>query len=205
MKKDIDRAFRSGSTTYGGTAFLEGLMRVWNADARLTLIGHSAGTVYIDRMLKAMDQRLPPEIKADIVFIAAALAFDRFAATIDTAVLRRRVRNYRLFALKEECEAGYWEVPGVYDKSLLYLLSALCECDPEADKALLGMQRYWSGTPPYNTPDIRTVTTQIVPSARVWSPTDPLAPAGFRANAREHGGFAEEPKTNQSVQRFLRS
>jgi hypothetical protein len=204
MKRDIDLAFQSDSAHYGGTAFLEELVRVWKTDTRLTLIGHSAGTVYIDRMLNAIDQKLPDAIKADIVFIAAALSFDRFAATIDTTVFRRRVTNYRLFALKEECEAGYWEVPGVYDKSLLYLVSGLCEGDSEEDKPLVGMQRYWSGTAPYDTQAIRTVAAQIGSGARVWSPTDPNAPLGFRANARKHGCFARERRTNGSVQEFLR-
>jgi len=204
MKDDIDQAFQSNAAVYGGTAFLDGLRRVWDTGTRLTLIGHSAGTVYINHTLNAMmEQKLPAEIKADIVFIAAALAFDKFATTMDMKVFQHRVRNHRLFALTEESESGYWEVPGVYDKSLLYLLSALCESDPEEDKALVGMQRYWSGSRPYNTPDIQTVTAQIGPGARVWSPTDPKAPPGFRANAREHGGFAREPKTNESVQTFL--
>ena len=116
----------------------------------------------------------------------------------------RRVAKYRLFALKDECEGGYWQVPGVYDKSLLYLLSALCEFDPEEDKPLIGMQRYWSGAPPYDAvPSILAVTGTIPPNARVWSPTHPHAPRGFRASAVRHQGFAVEPKTNESVEEFL--
>ena len=139
-----------------------------------------------------------------MVFIAAALSFEALAATIDTGVFQRRVSRYRFFALKEECEAGYWQVPGVYDKSLLYLLSALCESDREEDKALVGMERYWSGAPQNHTGEIRTVMKTIAPNAHVWSPTDALAPLGFRANARKHQGFPVEAKTHESVQEFLR-
>jgi hypothetical protein len=203
MKSDIDQAFLPDPAVYGGTAFLQGLTEVWDASTRLTLIAHSGGTVYIDRMLRAIDAKLPADVKADIVFIAAALSFDAFAATIASGVFARRVGEYRLFALKDECEAGYWQVPGVYDKSMLYLLSALCEFDPDEDKPLVGMQRYWSGASPYSMPNILTVTGTIPPGARVWSPTDPLAPPGFRANAVKHEGFAEEPKTDESVGEFL--
>ncbi|HKE39097.1 MAG TPA: hypothetical protein VKG21_04600 [Casimicrobiaceae bacterium] len=205
MKTDIDQAFLPDPAVYGGTAFLQGLTEVSDANTRLTLIGHSGGSVYIDRMLRAIDaKKLPIDIKADVVFIAAALSFDELAATISSGVFARRVRNYRLFALKNECEAGYWQVPGVYDKSLLYLLSALCEFDPDEDKPLVGMQRYWSEASPYTVPNILTVTGTIPPAARVWSRTDPLAPPGFRASAVKHEGFAEEPKTNESVGEFLR-
>jgi hypothetical protein len=204
MKADIDSAFRADATKYGGTAFLECLRAAWNDDTRLTLIAHSGGAVYIDRLLNAIDDRLPAKIKADIVFIAAALSFDAFAETIDDDVFKNRVRSYRFFALEDTCEGGYWEVPGVYDKSLLYLLSALCERDGDADKALVGMQRYWSGKKPYKTQNIMTVTNTISMGERVWSPTPTGAPVGYQANAHEHGGFAVEPKTNASVQHFLR-
>lgn len=204
MKADIDNAFRDdGTKKYGGTAFLECLRAAWKDDMRLTLIAHSGGAVYINRLLNAIDDRLPPQIKADIVFIAAALSFDAFAETIDDDVFKNRVRSYRVFALEDKCEGGYWQVPFVYDKSLLYLLSALCERDGDADKALVGMQRYWSGRKPYKTPNITTVTNTISINERVWSPTDPSAPDGYRANAHEHGDFAVEPETNASVQHFL--
>ena len=204
MKADIDDAFRADATRYGGTAFLECLLAAWNDDMRLTLIAHSGGAVYINRLLNAIDDRLPAKIKADIVFIAAALSFDAFAETIDDDVFRNRVHSYRFFALEDKREGGYWQVPGVYDKSLLYLLSALCERDGDADKALVGMQRYWSGKKPYKTKNITTVTNTISIGERVWSPTPSGAPAGYQANARRHGRFAVEPKTNASVQHFLR-
>ena len=204
MKNDIDQAFQSDGTVFGGTAFLERLKRTCTTDMRLTLIGHSGGTAYIDRLLYAMDRELPGEVRADIVFIAAALSFERFAATMDSGVFGRRVRHYRLFALKDEIEGDYWQVPGVYDKSLLYLLSALCESDSDSDKALIGMQRYWSGARPYDVQDILTVTGKIKPVARVWSTTDATAAPGYRAAACKHQGFAVEPVTHESVQEFLR-
>ena len=204
MKSDIDQAFLPDPAVYGGTAFVQGLTEVWDANTRLTLIGHSGGTVYIDRMLRAIDAKLPADVKADIVFIAPALSFDAFAATITSGAFARRVAKSRLFALKDECESGHWHFPGVYDKSLLYLLSALCEFDPEDDKPLVAMQRYWTGASPYDVvPNILTVTGTIAPDARVWSPTDAHALPGFRANARRHQGFAVEPMTNESVEEFL--
>jgi hypothetical protein len=205
MKADIDNAFRADGAKYGGTAFLECLRAAWKDDMRLTLIAHSGGAVYINRLLNAIDDdKHLKKIKADIVFIAAALSFDAFAETIDDDVFKNRVRSYRFFALEDKCEGGYWEVPGVYDKSTLYMLSALCERDRDADKPLIGMERYWSGKNPYKTQNMITVTKTILKPERVWSPTPSSAPAGYQANAREHDDFAVEPETNASVQHFLR-
>ena len=33
--------------------------------------------------------------------------------------------NFRMFSLSDEMEAGYWEIPAVYPRSLLYLVSGL--------------------------------------------------------------------------------
>ena len=150
-----------------------------------------------------MDQQLPQDFKLDIVFVAAALSFDAFAQTIDASVFRRRVRRYRFFALKDEVEGGYWQIPGVYDKSLLYLLSSLCERDRDADKALVGMQRYWCGNDPYTTPAIRTVTAAIVRDERVCRRPTRVRSPGYRANARQHGRFPIETQTDLSVRSSL--
>jgi hypothetical protein len=133
-----------------------------------------------------------------VIFIAAGISFERLARS--TKLFRGK---FRFFALKDEYEGGYWEIPPVYDKSLLYFVSSLCEIDGNMDKELVGMQRYWSGTDPYQTPDVTAVTDVIIEDARVWSPTDSSAPACFRAMAYRHGGFAEECETKKSVECFL--
>ena len=204
MQDDIDAAFRTDPAAFGGTAFLDELARVWNSGTRLTLIGHSGGTVYINRMLNALDDRFASGVQADIVFIAAALSCEVFAETVDRKVFERRVHSYRCFALDDYTEGNYWEVPHVYDKSLLYLHSALCEGDREADKPLVGMQRYWSGKPPYDVPDLEKVTDAIKTSERVWSPTAMTEPDGHRSQALHHGDFALDTEADLSVRHFLR-
>lgn len=196
MKKYIDDSFNSG-TPWGGTAFVQQLVRNWTQDMRLTLISHSAGAIYIERMQNEI-HKLRPDIKANVIFIAAGISFERLRPSI-----KLFENQFRFFALKDECEGGYWEIPPVYDKSLLYFVSSLCESDSNMDKELVGMQRYWSGEDPYQTEDIKKVSDAITRDARVWSPTDPGAPPGFRANAYQHGGFAQECETDGSVRDFL--
>ena len=91
--------------------------------------------------------------------------------------------------------------PPVYDKSLLYLVSSLCEDDPNADKPLVGMQRYWKDAPPYCDPEILAVTNFIGTERSVWSPTKSGAKPGYRSHATHHGTFpvGPPPDTNASV------
>jgi hypothetical protein len=197
MKGFIDDSFRPDPTMWGGTAFVQNLASVWTAGMRLTLISHSAGAIYIERMLNEIDKLLP-DIAADVILIAAGISFERLAPSIK--LFRSK---FRFFALDDEYEGGYWEIPPVYDKSLLYFVSSLCERDGNMDKELVGMQRYWSGADPYLTPDVIKVTSAIPVDARVWSPTDSKALPCFRAHAYKHGGFAKECETKKSVECFL--
>jgi hypothetical protein len=200
MKKDIDAAFESDAQA-GGTAFLQQLGRVWdrNRQLKLTLIGHSAGAIYVQRFVEAFDQLFvsQPERKLEIVTLAAAVSFERVAAGL--SVVKKRVSGLRVFGLSDKREGGYWEVPGIYNKSLLYIVSSLCEDDSEADKALVGMQRYWSGKRPYDQPYINAVTDSVTPNRTVWARSPNAAGPGFRSDAKRHGGMPTEAMTNVSV------
>ncbi len=197
----IDDSFNpnANKVRWGGTAFVENLAASWDKDMRLTLVAHSAGAIYVGRMLTEI-AKLPQDIKADVVLVAAGISFEKLGASIDLFK-----NKFRFFALKDEYEGGYPEIPPLYDKSLLYFVSALCERDRYMDREMVGMQRYWCGKGPYDTRPVRRITSKIPPAARVWSPTGPVAPPGFRAKAEEHGGFAEETETDGSVQDFLKN
>ena len=112
---------------------------------------------------------------------------------------RSRVAAMRAFGLDGKTEGSYWEVPLVYNKSLLYIVSSLCEDDPNADKPIVGMQRYWSDAKPYIDPEIRAVTSFIQGARSVWSPTNAQALPGYRSSAKKHGGFAQDTETRLSV------
>ncbi|OUL73532.1 hypothetical protein CA601_43755, partial [Paraburkholderia hospita] len=81
---------------------------------------------------------------------------------------------------------------------LLYIVSSLCETDPNADKPLVGMQRYWSGTAPYTDSDIRDVL-EFVRVRKVWSPTSSNAKPGYQSGAKKHAGFPLDSETNSSI------
>lgn len=199
MKVDIDTAFTNDPQA-GGSAFLAELQRAWTQtpQLRLTLIGHSAGTIYVQRFIEALDATFGPQSHQtlEVITLAGAVSFERMGQGLPA--LQRRVSAIRVFGLNDYREGNYWEVPLIYNKSLLYIVCSLCEADPEADRPLLGMQRYWSGSRPYDQPYIKAIT-QLIGSRTVWSPSSKTAPPGYRSNADRHGGFPTEKLTNQSV------
>jgi hypothetical protein len=204
FKRDIDDSFAPQAQA-GGTAFLRNLVKTAAGvpRLRLTLIGHSAGAIYVQRLIGALYAHfpVPQSLQPEVVLIAAALSCEEMAAGM--AAPGSPVRAFRQFALTDAAERGYWEVEFLYNRSILYLVSALCEGDPDADRPLVGMQRYWSGAPPFTTPQVRAVTGFVGPGRSVWSPTPPTAPPGFRAGATRHEGFPEDPATLASVCRIL--
>jgi hypothetical protein len=204
MKLDIDAAFTQEADA-GGTAFLQNLGVAWkrNPSLKVTLIGHSAGAIYLQRFVEVFDDffAAQPARQVEIVTLAAALSFERMNEGL--AVLKRRASGVRMFGLSDTREGGYWEVPGIYNKSLLYIVSSLCESDPEADKPLVGMQRYWSRTRPYDQPYINAVNDFVRSSRTVWSPSRKAAPPGYRSNAKRHAGFPVEKETDASIRYVL--
>jgi hypothetical protein len=116
MVSSIDRSFESGSTA-GGTAFVDHLCNSWtnNPTLRVTLIGHSMGSIYVQRMIEALNARLPEGSTAqlEVILLAAAISFARMNATL--SVLRKRVSGLRVFALNSMAEC-YPEIPPIYDK-----------------------------------------------------------------------------------------
>ena len=212
LVRSIYRSFESGSTA-GGTAFVHHLCNLLtnNPTLRVTLIGHSMGSIYVQRIIEALDARLPEGSTAqlEVILLAAAISFARMNAHL--SVLRKRVSGLRVFALNSKAEC-YPEIPPIYDKSLLYIVSSLCENDQNADKPLVGMMHYWkgywSGKRPYiRDPDIRAVIN-FMGEREVWAPKT-HAPPGWRSGivpiykGSRHGQFPKECFTRASVREIL--
>jgi hypothetical protein len=182
--------------------FLDLLCAYWKKQPQLqlTLIGHSAGAIYVQRFIEELDRRLQPPTApcVEVIYLAAAVSFARMYQGL--GVFERRVSALRLFGLKDKVESGYWEFPG-YDKSLLYFVSGICDPDPNDDQALIGMRRYWSNAEPYKAPAIRAIADFILDARYVLSPTPSrqVPPPGYRCQAIKHGGFPEDKPMEGSM------
>jgi hypothetical protein len=196
MKQDTADAFGGDGALHGGTAFLRGLAAWWKPGRRLTLVGHSTGAIYIGNLLRHADRVLPAEAKLDVIFLAPACTFAFLRECLP--LFQRRVEHLRMFALTDEVERGYWEVPALYHGSLLYLVSGLCE--EEVDMPIVGMQRYHGAAGPYDRPEVREVAAYLKDGC-VWGAAP--QPAGRASSALRHGAFDDDPLTRQSLQHIL--
>lgn len=114
-------------------------------DHRLTLVGHSAGSIWATEFLTALKPAAGQELS--LVFLAPAVRIKKFADMID--LYAANIRQFHLFAMHDELERrdvllgkgfGF-----VYPSSLLYLVSGLFETeknDAMVDAPLLGMARF---------------------------------------------------------------
>lgn len=196
IKKDAACTF-DGTNACTGTAFVRGLKAYCeaNPDAHITLVGHSAGSIYICELLQHAHNVLPPQVTFDIVLLAPACSYKQFSAILNT--YQERIHAVRIFAMSDELEQKDALIPGVYPLSLLYLVSGILE--DEADTPILGMQHYCTDKVPYATPDVQTsfVYLNKHKTAHIWSLT--TAGDGLSSNAKSHGSFYSEEVTLKSV------
>jgi hypothetical protein len=225
MKKSTARAFQDDPERYVGSAMLKELLSLYDSgpdgrNARIALIGHSAGAVYIVHFLRAMAKALAgkpyeKDIRFDIILMAPASRVDLFAETLST--YGTLIRDFRCFEMSDPLESSeiLVDIPVVkylYTRSLLYFISGVLE-DSDGDTPLVGMQRFFSGQGPFapgKIPSIDTVSvfygqhlhSVILSDTTVVSPAPPL---GQRCTSHHHGCFTTDPGTLQSVCYLLKA
>jgi hypothetical protein len=224
MKIDTGEAFRPDVNNYVGTKMVNLLMQLYERRGkmpRITLLGHSTGAIYICKFLQAVDAAVKDkpyqaDVKFDIVFMAPAVRVDEFSYTLYRA--GDRIRAFRMFGMSDDNESREPLIKDpphlewVYTRSLLYLVSGVCENDEQDydDTPLLGMHRFFMGAAPFtklNFPAIAHVQSflDVHPNAVVRSDTENNAARGVRCTGRTHGGFPDDPSTRDSVCFLLRT
>jgi hypothetical protein len=188
MKKDTADAFGDNSMLFGGSAFLQEVARVDPGNQmRILLVGHSAGSEFICNLLRNVDRFLPKDYKFDIVLMAPACRIEFFAETVRNH--GSHIRTIRMFTMFDEMERKDQLIPAIYPHSLLYFISGVLE--NEADKPILGMERYYtSAAPDYQKPETGIPEARAFfaqPNRTVFSVT--VGKPGFETNAISHGGF----------------
>jgi hypothetical protein len=226
MKQDCADAFGDAAHGCAGTLLLKEIAAQGVQLKRITLVGHSTGSIYIANWLEHCAAYLG-DLRHDIVFLAPAITYDAFENTLEKCA--ERIGNVRMFAMRDESErqdqligdddtmqggASKWRF--VYPSSLLYLVSGALESriengklKDEADVPLLGMQRFFKNTKVYDQagfPSIQKVVSWLDHPGReiVWSPTQDGASAGFACGVKDHGGFDDDRQTWKSLAEVLR-
>jgi hypothetical protein len=234
MKRETEDAFGADSAMYGGTAVVEELCAQLKQKpgTPVTLVGHSTGAIYIGNFLRHVDIALRAQgdttTMFDVILMAPASTMDFYAANYAS-----RVRGIRIFQMNDATEqqdhlmskdVGPTDpsiLGKVYPRSLLYLVSGVCEyfegeegSGPHAfdadDMPILGMDRFYAQSSiftPGDYPSVGQARTQFAVAppteptkyVRVLSPTAPTPDDGYRSTALKHGNFPGDGPTMNSI------
>ncbi len=208
MKEETQAAFGDDPATFGGTALLQEIKALGpETFDRITLLGHSAGSIYIFRLLEAAHRQMPGA-KFDVVFFAPAATCDLAAQQFE----RRpdQINRIRTFTMKDPLEQANSIFDNladvlrpIYPSSLLYAISGLLE--EMADEPILGMARFIESSRFRNLDSsVELCAKPLVDgNCSVFSKTAPQSPAGRGSQASTHGGFPTEPETLDSTKDLL--
>ncbi len=132
----------------------------------------------------------------NLMLLGPCCDFRLFASVLGEAASCALVR---LYALRDELEAGYWELPLLYPRSLLYLVSGAFEKEEGGsayDVPLLGMERYFSLSDVYQQPEVEQVRRFFAadPKRQVWSIVH--GGPGLECDTRKHGDFCIDSQTH---------
>lgn len=204
MKRDTADTFIADDRDRGGALFLREL-RAAAGRPELSVVGHSTGAVFIDHLLDAMAEGGGDLRLRNVVMLAPACTFDHLAAALRHQHL---VDRFRLFTMDDASECKDHLVPGLYPRSLLYLVSGVLERDSSGASVVVpvaGLQRYHTGERFAGIEPVRAVRDYLgkEPGRLVWSPSPPDALAGLRARANSHGGFDDDPDVLDSIRALV--
>ncbi len=210
MKRDTEDTFADSSEVRAGRYFLDKLSELLATGDRpeITLIGHSAGAVFIDNLLNDVERRrgdpqdpFPEDFRFEnLVYLAPACTFTHCASMISRG--DHLFERFRMFTMTDTAEQADWLVSFVYPRSLLYFISGVLERDPDHKSTVLplvGMQRFYLGTSSAADAAVVTVRDFVISSAdrAVWSPGD--RGVGLSSGATTHTAFDDDPKVLASI------
>lgn len=171
---------------------------------KLNLVGHSAGSVAICKLLqmrRAQNWTLPI---GKIMWWAPACRADLFVEQVIEH--QGEYEAFRMITMTDELEqqnALVEKLPWLYPSSLLYFISGVLE--EAADTPIAGMARYHKEASPYQGALYAAMAQFLdVPGRYVLSKTTAHAPKGECSDAIDHGAFNADTKTLESLTEYLR-
>jgi hypothetical protein len=202
MKEAVDKAF-AFEPDCGGNALVDRLHQLWRSGVKpsVTLIGHSAGAIYVSRLLSELHVKMDPDFRTNVVLIAPACTFDTLAKSLSQA--DGRVANLRIFGMSDVTERQDRLLPLIYPASLLYFVSGVLE--DSRDEPLAGMERYYSS--PYDGQGFGAITW--LKTFKSLARQHPFAWAhvsgfeGANCDMTTHGGWADAQTTLASVKYLI--
>lgn len=200
MKDIAQNATEAKDGRVGGVLqVLHALNERYSAEApkRLFLVGHSAGCIFLLRVLEAAKAiGLLEKLEVDVVMMAPACTIGAFEEAVNAELLKPE--RTRVYLLHDEVERADAVLSGaveggkldwlrlvtdqVYPHSLLYLVAGLFE-KAQPGTPILGLDRYLEAQLSAGGP------MGFLRNQRALSLTSVNASLGRRVTARRHGGF----------------
>lgn len=186
-------------SSHAGSYFLEGLaeLQAERPDLKVDLIGHSAGSIAIAHLLETAAERHPDFRVRNLILLAPAASVEVF----EQGILGHQdlFEAFRMFTMEDALECKDHLVPGVYPRSLLYLISGIL--DGEADSPVVGLRRHTAGNAPYDSAPYAQVSQFLAqPENRlVLSRTRDDAGPGLQTWSTRHGDFDDDEHTLASL------
>ena len=197
MKTSARNASHPGgeSVEAGGAHYVAQKLKAFcdrHEGVELHAVGHSAGSIFHAHFLPAALALGVPAFKS-LHFLAPAIRSDEFKSRLMGRVgPGQGVEHLSLFTMRRDLERDD-HCAYVYRKSLLYLIHHALERERRAP--ILGLEESLRADPKL----LALFRTRGVAEV-VWSTTD-LATGRSASQAREHGGFDDDPLTMNSVAR----
>lgn len=190
--------------SHPGTYFLKKLAahQATTPGFKVDLVGHSAGSIAICQMFKAMAASGETVAVRNVVFLAPACTMQLMHDEI--VAHPERYERFRMFTMTDANERADHLIKRIYTRSLLYLISGILE--EEADTPIAGMARYWTGEPPYDAKPLVAVTRFLgVEGTDRVVLSDTLGNAeGMNSTALGHGDFDNDAETLASLAALVR-
>jgi hypothetical protein len=206
MKQETATSFAPGNPSGAGRQFLLALRA--HPPARIILVGHSTGCIYILNFLRAARTLLPGR-RFDVIFLAPANTYSDMADYLTSGP--NQIQNFRMFAMRDDVERRdhmMWQInpqlSGLYPASVLYFVSRAVERKHNAP--LLGLQRDYSPSAVGIEWDENALVRRSLldyPRRVVWAPCE--GPDGQCSACTDHGDFCSDPKTLKSLRMLITS
>jgi hypothetical protein len=186
-----------------GTYFLHRLaaLKQKRPGLAIDLVGHSAGSIAICRLLAAAG-RYPGLKVRHVIFLAPGCTMGLFH---DEVVSKpERFETFRMYTMHDDFETRDILVPGVYSRSLVYFVSGVLE--DEVPKPIAGLERWLrdeAHDPRGILAPVRAFMRQAGADRLVLSKTADTAVAGLRSLAVAHGAFDDDSATLESLQALI--
>lgn len=213
MKRTTADTF-APSDVRAGRYFLDRFGRLLASGSRpqVTVVGHSAGAVFISNLLTDLvrrradaDDPLPADFRVrDVALLAPACTVAQLAPVV--RLQSELFDRLRMFTMTDAAERADHLVPLLYPRSLLYFVSGVLERGPGKQSAIapiVGMQHWYAADGAFGEQDSADLRTFLGadPHRTVWSPGD--GGPGLSSGARTHAAFDNDPEVLASLARML--